>query len=170
MYKVPQKHQEITEMKNNITKISTLTPEDQPPRARSKSITLNQPQTATLLFGETCNNTLQIPSPPKSKSVLDLSSLQPETTAEKNTTAPHPLLVMRLKNKHGNKDKRMNSQESLTKPGGIIVRDFGSQKSLDDLRKAKNKITKRKVHFADSDYFDGSRDGEENMFECEMDV
>ncbi|TGO26350.1 hypothetical protein BPAE_0061g00220 [Botrytis paeoniae] len=147
--------------------MSTLTPpEDQPTRARSKSITLNQPRTATHLLGGTVNNTMQVSSPPKSKSMLDLSTPEPETTAENDTTNPHSLLVLRFKNKHGDKDGRMDSQESLNKPGAIIVRDFGSQESLDDLRKkvsadysrAMNKLTKRKVHFADSAYFDASRD------------
>ncbi|KAF7955657.1 hypothetical protein EAE96_004583 [Botrytis aclada] len=151
--------------------MSTLTPpEDQPTRIRSKSITLIQPQTTTHLLGGTCNNTLQVSSPPKSKSMLDLSTPQPETTAENNSTNLHSLIVMQLKNRHGVKDNRMDSQESLNKPGAIIVRDFGSQESLDDLRKATNKITKRKVHFADSVYFDGSRDGEEDLFDYEMDL
>ncbi|THV47242.1 hypothetical protein BGAL_0325g00070 [Botrytis galanthina] len=151
--------------------MSTLIPpEDQPARARSKSITLNQPQTATRLLSGKDNNTLQVSSPPRSKSMLELSTLQQETTAENNTTNPHSLILMLLKSKHGDKDGRTDSQESLNRPGSIIVRDFGSQESLDDLRKAKNKITKRKVRFADNLHFDGSRNGEENMFDCEIDL
>ncbi|TGO51586.1 hypothetical protein BCON_0158g00120 [Botryotinia convoluta] len=99
--------------------MSTLTPEDQPTRARSKSITLNQPRNATHILGGTCNDTLQVSSPPKSKSMLDLSSPQPETTAE-NSTNPHSLLVLQFKNKHGGKDKRIDSQESLNKPGAQV--------------------------------------------------
>ncbi|KAM0313250.1 hypothetical protein ACHAO8_005624 [Botrytis cinerea] len=100
--------------------MSTLTPpEDQPIKARSKSITPSQPQNATQLPSKTFGNILQVSSPPKSKSMIDLSTLRPETIAE---------------------------------------------------NKAKNKITKRKVRFADSGYFDGSRDAEENMFDCEVDL
>ncbi|TEY54112.1 hypothetical protein BOTCAL_0243g00050 [Botryotinia calthae] len=151
--------------------MSTLTPpEDQPIKARSKSITPSQPQNTTQLLGKTLNDILQVSSPPKSKLMIDLSTLRPETTAENNNTNPHSLIVMQLNNKYEDKDGRMDSQKSLNKAGAIIVRDFGSQESLDDLRKAKNKITKRKVRFADSGYFDGSRDGEESMFDCEVDL
>ncbi|EMR85531.1 hypothetical protein BcDW1_5771 [Botrytis cinerea BcDW1] len=137
--------------------MSTLTPpEDQPIKARSKFITPSQPQNATQLLNKTFGNILQVSSPPKSKSMNNLD--------------PHLLVVMQVKNKHGDKYGRMESQEYLNKAGAIIVRDFGSQESLDDLRKAKNKITKRKVRFADSGYFDGSRDAEENMFDCEVDL
>ncbi|KAM0134731.1 hypothetical protein ACHAP3_005286 [Botrytis cinerea] len=151
--------------------MSTLTPpEDQSIKARSKSITPSQPQNATQLLSKTFGNILQVSSPPKSKSMIDLSTLRPETIAEYNDLDPHLLVVMQVKNKHGDKYGRMESQEYLNKAGAIIVRDFGSQESLDDLRKAKNKITKRKVRFADSGYFDGSRDAEENMFDCEVDL
>ncbi|TGO32315.1 hypothetical protein BHYA_0329g00070 [Botrytis hyacinthi] len=153
--------------------MSTLTPpEDQPTRTRSKSITLSQSRTGTHLLGGTGNNALQVSSPPRSKSMLDLSTPQQETTADNNPTNPHLLIVMQLKNKYGDKDGRVGSQESLNRPGSIIVRDFGSQESLDDLRnsRATNRITKRKVRFADDLHFDGSRNGEENMFDCEMDL
>ncbi|TGO69548.1 hypothetical protein BELL_0767g00030 [Botrytis elliptica] len=150
--------------------MSTLIPpEDQPARARSKPIAPNQLQNATQLLGGTGNNTLQVSSPPRSKSMLDLSTPEPETTAGDSTTNPHSLLVMQFKNKHGSKDGRTDSQESLNKPGGIIVRDFGSQESLDDLRKATNRITKRKVRFAGDLHFDSSRNREETIFDCEMD-
>ncbi|KAF5877244.1 uncharacterized protein Bfra_001610 [Botrytis fragariae] len=127
--------------------MSTLTPpEDQPTRARSNSITLNQHRTATHLLGGTCDSTLQVSSRPKSKSMLDITTLKSETMAENNNINSHSLLFLRLKNKHGDKDRSMDSQESLNKPGGIILRDFGSQESLDDLRIATNRITKRKVY------------------------
>ncbi|KAF7900001.1 hypothetical protein EAF00_004337 [Botryotinia globosa] len=151
--------------------MSTLTPpEDQLTRTRSKSITLDQLQTATPHLSETGKNTLQVSSPPRSKSMLDLSTPQQETTAENNTTNPHSLVVMQLKKKHGDNVKRIDSLEFLNRPRSIIVRDFGSQESLDDLRKATNRITKRKVRFADDLHFDGSRNGEENMFDCEIDL
>lgn len=118
IYRLAQRHQEPTEIENKITKMSTLTPpEDQPARARSKSITLNQPQTATHLLGGNGNNTLQVSSSPRSKSMLELSTPQQETTTENNTTNPHSLIVMQLKSKHGDKDGRTDSQESLNRPG-----------------------------------------------------
>ncbi|KAF7953402.1 uncharacterized protein EAE97_000801 [Botrytis byssoidea] len=151
--------------------MSTLTPpEDQLIRTRSKSITLDQPQTATPHLSETGKNTLQVSSPLRSKSMLVLSTPQQETTAENNTTNPRSLVVIQLKNKHGDNVRRIDSQESLNRPGSIIVRDFGSQESFDDLRKATNRITKRKVRFADNLPFDGSRNGEENMFDCEINL
>lgn len=117
-YKPVQKHQDITQIENNITKMSTLIPpEDQPVKARSKSITLSQPQNATQLLSKTFSNVLQVSSPPKSKSMIDLSILRPETIAENNNLDPHSLVVMQVKNKHGDKYGRMESQESLNKAG-----------------------------------------------------
>ncbi|TGO47392.1 hypothetical protein BOTNAR_0528g00060 [Botryotinia narcissicola] len=147
--------------------MSTLSPpEDQLTRTRSKSITLDQPQTATPHLSETLKNTLQVSSPSRSKSVLDLSTPQQKTTAENNTTNPHSLFVLQFKNKHEDNVRRIDSQKSLKRPGS----DFGSQESLDILRKATNRITKRKVRFADNLPFGGSRNGEENMFDCEIDL
>ena len=98
--------------------MSTLTPpEDQPIKARSKSITPSQPQNATQLLSKTFGNILQVSSPPKSKSMIDLSTLRPETIAENNNLDPHLLVVMQVKNKHGDKYGRMESQEYLNKAG-----------------------------------------------------